>query len=109
MEKDFTILQISWFTQRVGSLNTVEDIYSRHRALLDFLQQHGLTTRIILPTGAPLTDESRLLRSDLTAEGFEVYRRTEQRWLRSIDRTKRYTDMRLFAKELVKVLATTPA
>lgn len=105
MEEDFTILQISWFTQRVGILATVGDIHSRHRALLDFLQQHGLTTRTVLQTGAPITDESRLLRSDLTAEGFEVYRRTEQRWLRSIDRTKRYTDMRLFTKELAKIRA----
>jgi hypothetical protein len=104
MEKDYAIMRVNWHTQRIalGSLETILQIHARFRALIEFLQAHSLTTRTVLRTGDEVTDNSCLLRSDLTEEGFEVYRKAEQKWLRNIERTKNFTDMRLFARELSK-------
>ncbi|MFC7670530.1 hypothetical protein ACFQT0_26490, partial [Hymenobacter humi] len=50
-----------------------------------------------------INDESCLMRSDLTDEGFKLYQKAEQKWLRGIDRGKDPTDMGVFEKELAKL------
>ena len=102
-EKDYTILKVGWFTQQQGRITSTESIYASHRALLTFLQAHGLTVRTVLGEDEPLTDNSCLMRSDLTEKGFLLYQKAEQKWLRGHDRGKSPTDMTVFERELAKL------
>ena len=102
MQSDFTLLKIGWFTR--PDVETPEaKVHTFYRALIQFLQEHQLTVKLLLEQGEPLTDESKLMRSDLTDKGFLLYQRAEQKWLKGIDRGKDPTDMRVFAKELTKI------
>jgi hypothetical protein len=104
MQNDFTLLQIGWFTR--PSVGTPEaKVHAYYRALLDFLQQHQLTVRPVLEKDESLSDESKLMRSDLTDKGFILYGLAEQKWLKGIDRGKDPTDMKVFANELARISA----
>jgi Asp-tRNA(Asn)/Glu-tRNA(Gln) amidotransferase A subunit family amidase len=100
---DFTLFKVAWFTQRLGSLEMEQEIHARHRALVEFLQHQGLTVREVLKPGDALTDESCLMRSDLTARGFALYQQAEQKWLQAMDKGRDFTDMRVFEKHLAKL------
>jgi hypothetical protein len=100
---DFTLFKVAWFTQLQGTLETEQAVHARHRALVEFLQGHGLTVQQVLKPGETLTNESRLMRSDLTDRGFALYQQAEQKWLRAIDRGKNVTDVRVFEKHLAKL------
>jgi hypothetical protein len=100
---DFTLFKVAWFTQIPGTLETEQAVHARHRALVEFLQGHGLTVRQVLKPGEALTDESRLMRSELTDRGFALYQQAEQKWLRAMNRGKDVTDMRVFEKHLAKL------
>lgn len=102
MQKDFTILKIGWFTQRIGATPEAE-VHAFYRALVNYLQAHQLTVHLVLEKDGPLTDESKLMYSDLTSKGFRLYQRAEQKWLKGIDRGKDPTDMSVFDKELARL------
>jgi hypothetical protein len=103
-EKDYTVLKVAWFTQQQGRIDRIESIHARHRALVEFLQGHGLTVRTVLGPNEPLADDSCLMRSDLTERGFLLYQKAEQKWLRAHDRGIRDpTDMTIFERELAKL------
>jgi hypothetical protein len=78
-------------------------VHALYRALVYYFQEHQLTVRLVLAGDERLTDESKLMRSDVTDKGFLLYQRTEQRWLKAIDRGKNPSDMSLFDKELTKL------
>lgn len=102
-EKEYTVLKVGWFTQQQGRITSMESIHASHRALVEFLQDHGLTVRTVLEKDEPLTDNSCLMRSDLTEKGFLLYQKAEQKWLRGHDRGKSPTDMTVFERELAKL------
>jgi hypothetical protein len=68
--------------------------------LVIFLQEHGLVTRTLLPRGAAIDERFVIRRSDLTDEGFEFYRRVEQRWFSAIDKGLAPTDTSLLDNTL---------
>lgn len=102
MQKDFILLQVGWFT-RPGWATPEAKVHAFYRALVHYLQAHQLTVRLVLERNEPLTDESKLMRSDVTDKGFLLYQRTEQKWLKGIDRGKKPDDMKIFDKELAKL------
>lgn len=102
MEKDFVISKVGWHTKKIGSTETIEQIHLRFRSLIDFLQNNGLTTKVILEKNAPITDELAIKVSDLTENGFQLIKKCHDKWLRGIDKGKNPTDMRVFEKELTK-------
>ncbi len=71
------------------------------KVLVDFLQQSGLTTRVLLPEGAEIDDAFVIHRSDLTEEGFELYRKVEQPWFRAMDRGAPPSDVSMLTKALL--------
>jgi hypothetical protein len=71
--------------------------------LVHFLQDHGLTTRTVLPPVDTLTDNFVLRAGDLTEEGFRFLRQAEPKWLRSVDSGTSPTDTTVLASELKKL------
>jgi len=68
-----------------------------------FLQEHALCNKTFM-TGDRLDDMTvRIMRSDLTDEGFEVVRLAMNKWLRGHDRGKPIEDVSVLEKELKKL------
>jgi hypothetical protein len=104
MTKDFTIDQVSWHTQLVGRIGTDEQIHSIFRSLVFFLQENGLTTRVLLEKNELITDDFAIKVSDLTDNGFELMRKCHDKWLRGIDKGKDPANLKVFEKGLLDIL-----
>ena len=68
-----------------------------------FLQENGLTTRTILDSGAEASTETKIMASDLTAEGLDFVRRAEQRWFAAVDRGVPPEDTTILLSELQRL------
>jgi len=75
----------------------------RFRAFICFLQDNGLTTRELLSEDQPVTEELKVMKSDLTDDGFAVVKAAYDKWLRGIDRGKDIEDVTLLEKSLKTV------
>jgi hypothetical protein len=53
--------------------------------LVGFLQSNDLVTKPLLLDNEEIDEKFVIRRSDLTDEGYEFYRRVEQRWFNAID------------------------
>lgn len=89
---------IFWRASKNRSYRTL--IQTVFKTLVSFLQANGLLTREVLSEGTEIDGTFVLRRSDFTEEGFEFYRRVEQRWFGAIDRGVAPTDTRILAKTL---------
>jgi hypothetical protein len=67
---------------------------------IGFLQNSALTTRTIVAPGAVPDATTRIMRSDLTDEGFEFVKRAEQKWFRAVDRGGSPESTGILEKEL---------
>jgi len=67
---------------------------------ITFLQNNGLTTRTILAPGVVPDATTKIMRSDLTDEGFEFVKRAEQKWFSAVDRGASPEDTRILEKQL---------
>ncbi|RZJ90568.1 MAG: hypothetical protein EOO60_08820 [Hymenobacter sp.] len=103
MEKDYIIFKVGWLTQVRGNESRIEHIHTIVKSLLGYLQKHQLVVQPILEIGEPITDELKLMRSNLTDRGFRLYKQAEQKWLKGIDRGRDPTNMGVFDRELAKL------
>ena len=91
-EKDYIIEKVSWFTKRKFTppltLEEINQSYLTFRIMIDFLQSHNLTTRVILLENELVTDDSELKVSDLTEKGLLFYKKGIILWNKRIDRNK---------------------
>lgn len=90
--KDFTISKVRWITKMKSTPPLTEEYikneYLRYETMMKFLQNNGLTTRIVLKDGDIVDDESKLMQSDLNEEGSEFYKKGIIPWIKKIDRSK---------------------
>lgn len=91
-QKDITITKVGWITQMKSmpplTQEYIQREYLRFEIMIKFLQNHNLTTRIILKDGDSVNDETEIKSSDLTAEGRKFYSFGINPWIRKIDRSK---------------------
>jgi hypothetical protein len=100
-QKDFTIDQVSWHTRVQGNPESPESVRRRFRILSDFLQDNGLTVRVLLPDGMEPSDDFAIRSSDLTEEGLEVMKKGYDKWLKKIvNKRKELSDVSLLTKAL---------
>lgn len=104
-QKDYTIAKVSWLTKVKRNYkfdNTL--VYDYFRGLISFLQNKGLTTRTILPENGEINDETSIMASDLTSDGFELIKKALDRWTDNIfDKGGSPTDYTLLDKHLQKI------
>jgi hypothetical protein len=103
MDNDFIIDKVSWYTHVIGRISTDEEIHLSFRCMISFLQDNGLTSRVILKDDDPVTDETQIKVSDLTDKGFMLIKKAHDKYLKGLDRGKPPTDVSVFAKELAKL------
>lgn len=77
----------------------------RHRfnVFVAFLQDNGLTTRTLTDQNLVEADNLKIMRSDLTGEGYEVVRAAYDKWLRGHDKGKAIDDVTPLRKALEKI------
>ncbi|QIP15683.1 hypothetical protein G8759_25145 [Spirosoma aureum] len=111
MEKDFIIIKVSWRTRRIRNYDATEEnaktlVY--FKALINFLQNNELTTRVILPDNGIVTDETCIRKSDLTEFGYQLFAKKHfDKWVDAIfDRGKDPTDVKALKKALQKIVSS---
>jgi hypothetical protein len=75
------------------------------KTLVAFLQRNRLVTRELLPDGGEVDENFIIRRSDLTDEGWDFYRRVEQRWFNAIDRGVAPSNTNILEKTLREMRA----
>jgi hypothetical protein len=101
---DLEILNIAVHLAASKRTSYRESTKSIFRALAFFLQDNSLTVRPLLEPDEALSPTFKIMRSDLTDEGFDFIKLALDRWLTGIDRGQRLpTDTSFLAKELKKL------
>ena len=75
----------------------------RFKIFVEFLQRHGLTTRTLLPDGVDPDATFKIMRSDLTDDGYAVVHMAYHKWLRALDRGTEIENMACFEKALFEI------
>jgi hypothetical protein len=102
--RDYTINKVAWHTSVKGNPETPEQTRQRFWILTNFLQEHRLVVRHLAASIDEIGDAFEIRRSDLTPVGWDLIQRAYDRWLRSIDRGSKPTDL-LLKRELSKLLS----
>lgn len=100
---DFLIDKISTHLAASKSAAWRERVITRFSTFVAFLQENHLTTRTILDPGSEPEVSLRIMKSDLTDEGYEVVKAAYDKWLRGIDKGKDVSDLTTLEKALEKI------
>lgn len=99
---DFVIDQVSWHWKS-GS-EPPEKTLVRFKAVVRFLQAHGLVRTTLLKDGDEPTERFCIRASDLTDEGLRLMKVAYDPWLRKVDEGKAAPDdVRLLEKKLERL------
>jgi hypothetical protein len=100
-QQEFTIDQVSWHTKGKDNPESPEMVRRRFRILADFLQDNGLTVRVLLAAGGEPKDDLAIRSTDLTDEGLAVVRKAYDKWLKKIvNKRKDLSDGSVLSKAL---------
>lgn len=104
LQSDFVIDQVSWHTSIDGNPESPAMVRERFRVLVSFLQQHLLTTKVLLQPNEEPSDFFSIRKSDLTDRGFAVIQQAYDKWLKTvINKRKNPKDTSLFEAALAKL------
>jgi hypothetical protein len=101
--KDFTIDKVAWSSKLVGTTETLSGVVHRFWVLVNFLQEEKLTTRILAKSEDEIGEEFAIMRSDLTDLGFELIKKSIEKWSNGLDRGKKPDDLKVFKRDLEKL------
>ena len=103
MTTDFAILNIAIHLAASKNKKYRESIVRYFETLVEFLQVNELTTRELLKTGKVPADDFKLMKSDLTDEGFEFVKRSLDKWTAKVERGDPIGDVSILERELAKI------
>lgn len=103
MAADFTIDQVSWHTKVAGNPETRERIVRRFWSIVNFLQQNGLTKKLLASSMEDINDDFRIDSGDLTPTGLALMKKTYDKWLTKVDEGMSPDDLSVFEKTLAKL------
>ena len=105
MEKDFIIDQVSWHTNRLRNYefdNSV--IYKYFKSVIEYLQNNGLTTRMILAPTSEVKEETCIMAFDLTEDGMSLIKKAYGNWVDSVvDKKIESNDYKILDRALKKI------
>ncbi|MDZ4781394.1 MAG: hypothetical protein SGJ19_14165 [Planctomycetia bacterium] len=78
-------------------------VIARFSTFVGFLQSHGLTVRQLLGPHESLPTTLKIMRSDLTDEGFRLVKEAYDKWLKAMNSGQSATDTTLLDKALNKI------
>lgn len=98
-----------------GSRFGIEELREEYWVFFKFLQDNGLTTRVLAQSPEDITADTELTAGDLTDEGNELFDTGYQRWLQALDRAgpagrlTKIHDTRILQKYLDKIRGKPPS
>lgn len=101
--RSFTIDKLEWHSKTPGNPEPRERMERRFRAILTFLQQEGLTKRVILREGDPITEATEIHSDDLTDRGLALMKSAYHQWLTKVDRGMPPEDLSTLIRALKKL------
>jgi hypothetical protein len=103
--KDFPIDKASWHTQKPRDYEFDSTIiYKYFRSIINYMLANGLLTNPILAADQEATDETQIMASDLTPEGFEFVKAVYGKWSdKVVDGKISPDDYKLLDKALKKI------
>ncbi len=103
MTDDFPIDDMSVHLAASKNPDYQNRVRQRFSVLVDFLQANRLTASTLVPPSDINANSFKLMRSDLTDEGFEVIKAAYDKWLRGHDKGKAIDDVSSLRKALEKI------
>lgn len=100
MDRDFEVIGVDIFWNASKRLDHRTLVLAVFNTLVRFLQGNGLVTRQLLAEDDEVNSSFVIRRSDFTDEGFQFYRKVEQKWLSAIDRGAIPSDTSVLQKAL---------
>lgn len=104
--EDLQIYNVGFMLSASKRRSYRQNIIQRFDIYLRFLQNHDLTTRVLLEPGKSPDDNTVVMRSDLTEEGMAFIREAEQRWFSAVDRGMSPEDTSLLTEAVTKLRGT---
>lgn len=98
--KSYTIDKVGWHTKTPGNIEPLEKTHARFKAVIDFLQDNGLTTRPILRKDDSVDDETSIHTDALTEEGRRIIEKCYHKWLKKVDKGLDAQDTSMFYQEM---------
>lgn len=99
---DFVVDDAGFHYARSKNADYQQSVTTLFTVLINFLQDNGLTKRMLLIQGEKPTKNLKIMQSDLTKEGFEVLKSSYDKWLSGIDNGKPISDISILEKALLK-------
>lgn len=105
---DFVVADLALHLAASRNRQYRESTRAMFKTLVVFLEQHGLVVRSLMSEEAVLPQDFKLLRSDLTAEGFDFLRLSLHKWVGKVSAGKcEPTDGGFLAAELQRLRSST--
>ena len=102
---EFTIDKVSWHTETPDNTESVDHVIERFFAVVEFLQMHDLTRRVMASRPEDIDLDFAIKSSDLTEKGLEVMKAAYDKWLRKVDKGLDPSDTSILEKALHKKVA----
>ena len=97
--KSYTIDKVGWHTRTPGNTEPREKTHMRFRAVINFLQNNGLTTRAILGENGIINDDTCIHTDHLNENGKAIMKKCYHRWLKQVDKGLDPDELSMFQKE----------
>lgn len=102
-QRDFALLDLGAMLAASKRLDYRRSVTESFNVLINFLQANGLTRRELLGPGQTLPPAFKLLKSELTEEGYLLFATAVQRWLAWIDKGNPVVDVSIMERGLKKL------
>lgn len=103
--EDFRIDQVSWHTQRPRNYEfDTTIIYIYFKSIISYLESNNLTVRPLNEGKEEITEDTRIMASDLTEEGLLLLKKIFDKWTdQVVDKKIAPDDYKLLDKALKKI------
>ena len=100
---DLELVDISYLLRASKRRSYKLGVMERHQIFIKFLQDNQLANRQLLENDDSLPEDFRLVKSDLTEEGYELFRLGLEKWMAAIANGKPVEGTSILEKELAKI------
>jgi hypothetical protein len=97
--ESFTIDSLKWYKH----VNLRYDIKKRFRVIATFLQEHSLTTRPLINSQQPISEDFSIHSRSLTEEGQQFVKLCYDRWVKHLDRGGTVDNVKILEDSLIKL------
>lgn len=103
MDEEMELYDVGFMLSRSKRRSYRESIIRMFNTYLRFLQDHNLTTRLLLEPNEVPSENTIVKRKDLTDEGWEFIKLGQDKWFSAVDRGTSPENVSILEKTLSKI------